>query len=108
MVRGIASALLGIGGGIVAVPLMISLFAVSDLIAKGTSLLVSVPTSGMGTRANRRAGLVEVRVGLAVGIAAAEASVPSVGLARSVGAHFAPLSAGLLVSVKAGREQASR
>ncbi|MET8999264.1 sulfite exporter TauE/SafE family protein [Amycolatopsis sp. NPDC004169] len=78
LVVGIASGLFGIGGGIIAVPLLISGFAVSDLIAKGTALLVSIPASVAGTVTSRRSGLVDVRAGLVVGTAAAAASVPAV------------------------------
>jgi uncharacterized membrane protein YfcA len=115
LVMGLASGLFGIGGGIIAVPLMISLFAVSDLVAKGTSLLVSVPTSAVGTLSNRRAGLADVRAGLVVGVAAAAASVPAVGLSLQLSARLSgQLFAGLLVlvavqiSVKAFRERATR
>jgi len=75
LVMGIASGLFGIGGGVIAVPALVALFGVSDLIAKGTSLLVMVPTSVVGTVTNSRNGLVEVRTGLIVGVAAAVASV---------------------------------
>jgi len=115
LVMGLASGLFGIGGGIIAVPLMISLFAVSDLVAKGTSLLVSVPTSAVGTLSNRRAGLVDVRAGVVVGVAAAAASVPAVGLSLRLSAQLSgQLFAGLLIlvavqiSVKAGRARTHR
>ncbi len=115
LVMGLSSGLFGIGGGIIAVPLLVSLFAFSDLVAKGTSLLVSVPTSAVGTYANQRAGLVDVRVGLVVGLAAAVASVPAVALAILLSPQLAgQLFAGLLVlvaaqiSVKALRERATR
>ncbi|HYQ67971.1 sulfite exporter TauE/SafE family protein [Actinophytocola sp.] len=75
---GIASGLFGIGGGIIAVPLLISGFAVSDLTAKGTALLVSIPASVAGTVTSRRGGLVDVRAGLVAGTAAAATSVPAV------------------------------
>jgi uncharacterized membrane protein YfcA len=78
---GVASGLLGIGGGAIAVPALVALFGVSDLIAKGTSLLVMIPTSLAGSITNARAGLVDVRSGLTVGIAAAAASVPGVFIA---------------------------
>ncbi len=102
LVMGLASGLFGIGGGIIAVPLMVSLFAVSDLVAKGTSLLVSVPTSAVGTWSNRRAGLVDVRAGLVVGVAAAAASVPAVSLSVRLSPQLsAQLFAVLLVAVAA-------
>ena len=78
LVVGTASGLFGIGGGIIAVPLLISGFAVSDLTAKGTALLISIPASVAGTVTSRRSGLVDVRAGLIVGTAAAAASVPAV------------------------------
>ena len=75
LVMGIASGLFGIGGGVIAVPALVALFGISDLIAKGTSLLVMIPTSVVGTISNSRSGLVQVRTGLIVGVAAAASSV---------------------------------
>ena len=112
---GLSSGLFGIGGGIIAVPLMISLFAVSDLVAKGTSLLVSVPTSAVGTLSNRRAGLVDVRAGLVMGVVASAASIPAVGLSLQMSARLSgQLFAVLLIlvavqlSFKSWRERAAR
>lgn len=84
LVMGLASGLFGIGGGIIAVPLLVSLFSVGELIAKGTALLVSVPTSLVGTVSNRRSQLVDVRAGLLVGAAAALASIPAVYVAVAI------------------------
>ena len=82
LVMGVASGLFGIGGGIIAVPLLIEFFAMSDLVAKGTSLLVArFPTSIVGSVTNHRTGLVNVRTGLIVGVPAALASIPAVALA---------------------------
>lgn len=101
-VMGVASGLFGIGGGIIAVPLLVSFFAVSDLVAKGTALLVTIPTSVVGTAANRRAGLVDVRAGLVVGVAAALAAVPAVGLALLMSPRLSGvLFAAILIAVAA-------
>lgn len=81
LTMGIASGLFGIGGGVIAVPALVAVFGVSDLIAKGTSLLVLVPTSIVGTLANLRASQVDLRAGLVVGLAATIAAVPGVALA---------------------------
>lgn len=81
LVMGVASGLFGIGGGVIAVPALVTVFGISDLIAKGTSLLVLVPTSIVGTIANLRAGAVNLRAGLVVGVAATVAAVPGVALA---------------------------
>lgn len=109
---GVASGLFGIGGGIVAVPLLVSFFAASDLIAKGTSLLVSVPTSAIGTASNHRAGLVDVRTGLILGSVATAVSVPAVFLALATPPRLSGLLlAALLVLVAAqtiAKSRASR
>lgn len=75
LVLGLASGLFGIGGGVIAVPALVGLLGVSDLVAKGTSLLVIIPTSAAGTITNYRNRLVDLRTGLVVGLAAAAASV---------------------------------
>lgn len=99
---GVASGLFGIGGSIIAIPLLISSFAVGDLVAKGTSLLVTIPTSMVGTVSNRRAGLVDVRAGLIIGVAAAVTAVPAVELAQILSPrHSAELFAFLLVLIAA-------
>jgi uncharacterized membrane protein YfcA len=84
VLTGVASGLFGIGGAIISVPLLGAVFALSDVVAKGTALLVSIPTSLAGTVSNRRAGgrnLVDVRAGLVLGVTAAATSVPAVYLA---------------------------
>lgn len=67
---GILSGLLGIGGGVVVVPMLVVLFGSSDLLAKGSSLLMMIPTALSGTISNLRRKNVDVGAGLAVGGAA--------------------------------------
>jgi uncharacterized membrane protein YfcA len=81
LVMGICSGLFGIGGGVIAVPSLIAIFGMSDLIAKGTSLLVMIPTGITGTITNVRGRLVDVSAGVVVGLAATVAAVPGVALA---------------------------
>jgi len=81
VVIGIASGLFGIGGGVIMVPAFIALFGMSDLVAKGTSLAVMIPTAVSGTVANTRAGIVDLRVALVVGLAATVASFGGVAIA---------------------------
>jgi uncharacterized membrane protein YfcA len=54
LITGILSGLIGVGGGVIVVPVLMLLFGMSDLIAKGTSLLMMIPTSLSGTFANFR------------------------------------------------------
>jgi uncharacterized membrane protein YfcA len=97
LAMGVLSALFGIGGGIIAVPALISVFAVSDLVAKGTSLAVMVPTSAVGTYTNRRHGTVDLRIGLVLGVSAAVASVPGAALALTLSARLSSVLFGLLL-----------
>ena len=78
---GVASGLFGIGGGVILVPVLIAFFGMSDLLAKGTSLLAMIPTSVTGSIANTRAGLVKLGDGLIAGVAAVVASFGGVALA---------------------------
>lgn len=58
---GILAGLVGAGGGIVIVPALIVLFGVSDLIAKGTSLVMMIPGAISGTLANIRRKNIDLR-----------------------------------------------
>lgn len=67
LVAGVYAGLLGVGGGIIMVPSLVILLSVDQQIAQGTSLLVIVATSAAGTIANRRRGLIDVRLALLLG-----------------------------------------
>jgi len=101
LVMGIASGLFGIGGGVIAVPALIAVFGMSDLIAKGTSLLVMIPTGITGTISNVRAKLVDVRAGLVVGVAATAASVPGVAIALTMSPRVSSILFAALLLVAA-------
>lgn len=110
VVTGVLSGLFGIGGGLVVVPVLIAVFGASDLIAKGTSLLVIVPTALTGTVSNMRAGLVDVRSGLAVGLTAAAASVLGSALAGLLSPRLSAVLFGCLLlafAVKLARRAVS-
>ena len=97
LLMGVLSSLFGIGGGIVAVPALIGFFGISDLVAKGTSLLVMIPTSIVGTISNWRAGAVQVRAGLIVGVAATVASIPGAYLALALSPRLSSILFGILL-----------
>ncbi|NKX54483.1 sulfite exporter TauE/SafE family protein [Arthrobacter mobilis] len=73
-VTGILSGLLGVGGGIIIVPVLMFFFGASDLIAKGTSLLMMVPGSISATIGNARRRNLDLRIAAYVGISACVAS----------------------------------
>ena len=87
VLSGILAGLLGVGGGIVMVPVMVVGFGIPAAIAKGTSLGVIVPTSVMGTWRNQRKRNVDLRLATALGLAgvvsAYAASQISVGMSES-------------------------
>ena len=70
VVTGILSGLIGVGGGIVVVPALMVLFGTSDLDAKGTSLLMMIPTAVSGTIGNLRRHNVDLMAAAVVGVAA--------------------------------------
>ncbi|WP_374315205.1 sulfite exporter TauE/SafE family protein [Microbacterium sp.] len=70
VVTGIVAGLIGVGGGIIVVPALMVLFGTSDLIAKGTSLLMMIPTAVSGTIGNLRRGNVDLVAAATIGVAA--------------------------------------
>lgn len=58
---GTMSGLLGIGGGVVMVPVLVMLFGIPPVIAKGTAVAVTIPTAAMGTWRNRTKKNVDMR-----------------------------------------------
>ncbi|MFO7700315.1 MAG: sulfite exporter TauE/SafE family protein [Acidimicrobiia bacterium] len=69
LVAGMFAASLGIGGGIIFVPVLVSVFSFSQLDAQGTSLAVIVPTAIIATIGHMRADRVVWKVALFTGVA---------------------------------------
>lgn len=67
---GVLAGLIGVGGGIVVVPALMLAFGTSDLIAKGTSLLMMIPTAISGTIGNLRNHNVDLVAAGLVGLSA--------------------------------------
>jgi len=88
LASGILAGLLGVGGGIIMVPAMVIGFGVTAAVAKGTSLLVIVPTALMGTWRNRTKRNADLRTAAIVGgagiISAFVAGKISVGMSETV------------------------
>lgn len=72
---GVISGPLGVGGGVILVPVLMLFFGSNDLDARGSSLLMMVPGSLMATFANMRRQNVDLRAALIVGLTAS-ACVP--------------------------------
>lgn len=67
---GILAGLIGVGGGVIVVPVLMLAFGTSDLVAKGTSLLMMIPTAISGTIGNIRHRNVDLRAALVIGLSA--------------------------------------
>jgi uncharacterized protein len=70
VVTGILAGLIGVGGGVIVVPVLMLAFGTSDLIAKGTSLLMMIPTAISGTIGNLRNHNVDLVAAAVVGVSA--------------------------------------
>ena len=67
---GILAGLIGVGGGVIVVPVLMLAFGTSDLVAKGTSLLMMIPTAISGTVGNLRNRNVDLLAAVLIGVAA--------------------------------------
>ncbi|WP_434809885.1 sulfite exporter TauE/SafE family protein [Microbacterium sp. bgisy189] len=92
VITGILSGLLGVGGGIIVVPALILLFGTSDVIAKGTSLLMMIPTAISGTIGNIRRKNVDLPAAALIGVAACTTTA----LGAWIALHLDPFAANLL------------
>ena len=70
-VTGVLSGVLGVGGGIIVVPVLMFFFGSNDLTAKGSSLVMMIPGSLSGTIGNLRRQNVDMRAALIVGLSGA-------------------------------------
>lgn len=68
LVAGTLGAMLGVGGGIVYVPALVALFSFAQHEAQGTSLAVIIPSTMIAAYVHARAGRVDWRTALLLGI----------------------------------------
>lgn len=95
VVTGILAGLLGVGGGIIVVPALLLVFGTSDLVAKGTSLLMMIPTAVSGTVGNIRRRNVDLTAAVCVGVAACATTALGAQIAKAID----PFVANVLFSV---------
>jgi len=113
IVVGVLSGLIGVGGGIIAVPALIFFFGASDLVAKGTSLLMMIPGSISATISNAIRKNVDIRVSAFIGITACVASPLGLLTAHAISPFwsniaFSILMAGVSVQLLIKRARARR
>jgi len=81
---GLLSALFGIGGGIILIPIVVTFFGFSQQLAAGTSLAVMAPIAILGAWRQSRTGATDWAVGLRFGIASIPGGVLGAAVAVSV------------------------
>jgi uncharacterized membrane protein YfcA len=92
VITGILAGLIGVGGGVIVVPVLMVAFGTSDLVAKGTSLLMMIPTAISGTISNIRRRNVDLVAAAIVGVSACTTTALGAWLATLLD----PLAANLL------------
>ncbi|MGZ4174540.1 MAG: TSUP family transporter, partial [Solirubrobacteraceae bacterium] len=81
---GVASGLLGVGGGILFVPALTLALSLSQVKAEATSLLAIVPVALIGAWRQQRYGNIDVRGGAIVGALSALGVIAGVALANAL------------------------
>ena len=102
-VVGALSGLLGIGGGVILVPILTLLFGVPQHMAQGVSLFMIVPTSIVGTWTQLRLGAVEKRLVAPIAAASVVAAVAAAAVANQLPAPLLRQLFGLLLVVTGAR-----
>ena len=100
LLAGVASGLLGIGGGAIIVPGLVIFLGLGQIEAEATSLLAIVPTALVGAWRQRRYGNARVGEGARLGLLAVAGAVAGAVLANVLPVRALELAfAGLLVVV---------
>jgi uncharacterized protein len=111
LVAGVMSGLLGVGGGILFVPLLVAI-GLGEVEAAATSLLAIIPTAAVGALRQSRYGNLRVRPALVIGVASIVGVEIGVRIATSMPEHVLRRLFGVLliaVAVQlARRARASR
>jgi len=78
---GFLAGLLGVGGGAIAIAVMVFALGTSQVLAQGIALVATIPTVIVAALQHRRQGSLAPRVGLAVGVAGMATAIPGALLA---------------------------
>lgn len=87
-VMGFLSGLLGIGGGVILVPMLVFLFGMEQHLAQGISMLLIIPVSCAGLWALRKEKLLNTNVAAQIAFGAVIGTIISASLVQHVPAHI--------------------
>ena len=85
---GILSGLLGIGGGVVLVPILAIFFSLEQHMAQGISMLFIIPTSISGILAMRGKNLLDSRIAMWIALGSTIGILISANFVQNVPAHI--------------------
>ena len=100
---GVMAGLLGIGGGLVLIPILMIFFGTAAPVAKGTSLLVTLIAGTTGTWRNYRNANIDIPVALKIGLAGVPTALIGSQLAMVMSDRVSNVLFALLLLVSAAR-----
>lgn len=97
MLAGILSGLLGLGGGVILIPIMLFILHMSQHTAQGISLLVIIPTALAGIWQLHKAGLVNYQLAFYLAIGSISGALVSANVVQYIPATQLKLLFGLFI-----------
>jgi uncharacterized membrane protein YfcA len=103
LLAGLASGLLGVGGGVLFVPGLVFVAGLTQVAAEGTSLLAIIPVALLGAARQRRYGNLRLGDGVVIGLLSVVGAVGGVALANVVSGRLLRVLFALLMLTAAGQ-----
>jgi uncharacterized membrane protein YfcA len=103
LAMGLLSSLMGVGGGIILIPLLVAFFGYSQHDAAGTSLLVMIPIALLGAIRFTRSNLVDWPMGGRLGLGALVGAIVGASLALTIPQGAVRVAFALLLVVTAAQ-----
>jgi uncharacterized protein len=100
---GFLAGLLGVGGGAIAIAVMVFALGTSQVLAQGIALVATIPTVIVGALQHRRQGTLAPRDGLAVGVAGMATAIPGAFLAFALPVSLLRVLFGLFLIISSVR-----
>jgi hypothetical protein len=94
---GLLSSFLGVGGGVILVPILVTLFGFPQQLAAGTSLIVMIPVTLLGAMRLSKSGFTNWAQGARIGAAAAVSAIAGASLALVADAAYLQLGFALVL-----------
>lgn len=98
---GTLAGLLGIGGGVIMIPVMVVFYGMAPVVAKGTSVAVIIPTALMGTWRNRKHANADITAAAVCGFAGVITATIGAMIADQIGDQLSNVTFGALLVVLA-------